>query len=247
MSPGLQKIPSTCSLITISFFIFIMIFHFSTLTSTWLWWLWLFTKAVNFLDMAVWLWQLGLICHFHIQCITIYYISFCVFFHIILITILFIILGVASSSSLVVLSSPHQHCDLNWWFFTHCENSPWLLQKSLIYFILILRRPGKNCKCCPCHSKLKGYYESYFQLLEMWPVSQMPHNVFVFVFLFIGSCLWSDLICPKPSWQRVQTPQKLANAPLNLDNSSLNKGIGDAGSTADFRMLWSAMVCLGLL
>ena len=26
-----------------------------------------------------------------------------------------------------------------------------------------------------------------------------------------------------------------------------NKGIGDAGSTADFRMLWSAMVCLGLL
>ena len=26
-----------------------------------------------------------------------------------------------------------------------------------------------------------------------------------------------------------------------------NEGIGDAGSTADFRMLWSAMVCLGLL
>ena len=26
-----------------------------------------------------------------------------------------------------------------------------------------------------------------------------------------------------------------------------NKGIGDAGSTADFRMLWSAMVCFGLL
>ena len=26
-----------------------------------------------------------------------------------------------------------------------------------------------------------------------------------------------------------------------------NKGIGDAGSTADFRILWSAMVCLGLL
>ena len=25
-----------------------------------------------------------------------------------------------------------------------------------------------------------------------------------------------------------------------------NKGIGDAGSTADFRMLWSAIVCLGL-
>ena len=25
------------------------------------------------------------------------------------------------------------------------------------------------------------------------------------------------------------------------------KGIGDAGSTADIRMLWSAMVCLGLL
>ena len=26
-----------------------------------------------------------------------------------------------------------------------------------------------------------------------------------------------------------------------------NKGIGDAGSTADLRMLWSAIVCLGLL
>ena len=26
-----------------------------------------------------------------------------------------------------------------------------------------------------------------------------------------------------------------------------NKGIRDAGSTADFRMLWSAMVCFGLL
>ena len=26
----------------------------------------------------------------------------------------------------------------------------------------------------------------------------------------------------------------------------LNKGIGDAGSTADFRMLWSAIVCFGL-
>ena len=88
-----------------------MIFHFSILTSTWLWWLWLFTKAMNFLDMAVWLWQLGLICHFLIQCITIYYISFCVFFYIILITILFIILGVASSSSLIVLSSPRQHCE----------------------------------------------------------------------------------------------------------------------------------------
>ena len=25
------------------------------------------------------------------------------------------------------------------------------------------------------------------------------------------------------------------------------KGIGDASSTADFRMLWSAIVCLGLL
>ena len=27
---------------------------------------------------------------------------------------------------------------------------------------------------------------------------------------------------------------------------SRNKGIGDAGSTADLRMLWSAIVCLGL-
>ena len=26
----------------------------------------------------------------------------------------------------------------------------------------------------------------------------------------------------------------------------INKGIGDAGSTADLRMLWSAIVCLGL-
>ena len=28
---------------------------------------------------------------------------------------------------------------------------------------------------------------------------------------------------------------------------AVNKGIGDAGSTADFRMLWSAMVCPGLI
>ena len=27
----------------------------------------------------------------------------------------------------------------------------------------------------------------------------------------------------------------------------INKGIGDAGSTADLRMVWSAIVCLGLL
>ena len=31
----------------------------------------------------------------------------------------------------------------------------------------------------------------------------------------------------------------------NLDDQ--NKGIGDAGSTADIRMLWSAIVCVGLL
>ena len=31
-----------------------------------------------------------------------------------------------------------------------------------------------------------------------------------------------------------------------LDPHDKNKGIGDAGSTADFRMLWSAIVCLGL-
>ena len=30
------------------------------------------------------------------------------------------------------------------------------------------------------------------------------------------------------------------------DNLMKNKGIGDAGSTADLRMLWSAIVCLGL-
>ena len=28
--------------------------------------------------------------------------------------------------------------------------------------------------------------------------------------------------------------------------ANYNKGIGDAGSTADLRMLWSAIVCLGL-
>ena len=32
-----------------------------------------------------------------------------------------------------------------------------------------------------------------------------------------------------------------------VDRTFVNKGIGDAGSTADFRMLWSAIVCLGLL
>ena len=30
----------------------------------------------------------------------------------------------------------------------------------------------------------------------------------------------------------------------NMINPQFNKGIGDAGSTADFRMLWSAMVTL---
>ena len=30
-------------------------------------------------------------------------------------------------------------------------------------------------------------------------------------------------------------------------NKDKNKGIGDAGSTADLRMLWSAIVCLSLL
>ena len=35
--------------------------------------------------------------------------------------------------------------------------------------------------------------------------------------------------------------------PTMLHNIRIyNKGIGDAGSTADFRMLWSAIVCLGL-
>ena len=41
--------------------------------------------------------------------------------------------------------------------------------------------------------------------------------------------------------------------PTGVRNRSLtmrlnkNKGIGDAGSTADLRMLWSAIVCLGVL
>ena len=33
----------------------------------------------------------------------------------------------------------------------------------------------------------------------------------------------------------------------NTSNELRNKGIEDAGSTADFRMLWSTIVCLGLL
>ena len=32
-----------------------------------------------------------------------------------------------------------------------------------------------------------------------------------------------------------------------INQFSENKGIADAGSTADFRILWSAIVCLGLL
>ena len=35
--------------------------------------------------------------------------------------------------------------------------------------------------------------------------------------------------------------------PCNGSDGGNNKGIGDAGSTADIRMLWSAIVCLGLL
>ena len=34
---------------------------------------------------------------------------------------------------------------------------------------------------------------------------------------------------------------------LRSRSARLNKGIGDAGSTADIRMPWSAIVCLGLL
>ena len=33
---------------------------------------------------------------------------------------------------------------------------------------------------------------------------------------------------------------------ITLRETLKNKGIGDAGSTADFRMPWSAIVCLGL-
>ena len=32
----------------------------------------------------------------------------------------------------------------------------------------------------------------------------------------------------------------------DIDGDVINKGIGDAGSTADLRMLWFAKVCLGL-
>ena len=34
---------------------------------------------------------------------------------------------------------------------------------------------------------------------------------------------------------------------MTLALLDINKGIRDAGSTADLRMLWSAIVCLGLL
>ena len=47
-------------------------------------------------------------------------------------------------------------------------------------------------------------------------------------------------------WDRIGWKSLLAlilRAPL----CGANKGIGDAGSTADIIMLWSAIVCLGLL
>ena len=42
--------------------------------------------------------------------------------------------------------------------------------------------------------------------------------------------------------------KQLYNCTVCLKDSDfgLNKGIGDAGSTTDLRMLWSAIVCLGL-
>ena len=42
---------------------------------------------------------------------------------------------------------------------------------------------------------------------------------------------------------------KIQNKSINIWNMYYdnNKGIGDAGSTADLRMPWSAIVCLGLL
>ena len=39
---------------------------------------------------------------------------------------------------------------------------------------------------------------------------------------------------------------KYNNRKFNVLDICINKGIGDAGSTADLRMLWSAINCLGL-
>ena len=41
--------------------------------------------------------------------------------------------------------------------------------------------------------------------------------------------------------------KNLAHDINSIDEHRWNKGIGDDGSTADIRMIWSAMVCLGLL
>ena len=45
--------------------------------------------------------------------------------------------------------------------------------------------------------------------------------------------------------QQTYSSQRIEMEPEEKNTwSTFNKGIGDAGSTADFRMLWSAMVCL---
>ena len=54
---------------------------------------------------------------------------------------------------------------------------------------------------------------------------------------------WSDF----PNWSFNIHAFTSESCQISAAHTLNNKGIGDAGSTADFRMLWSAMVCLGLL
>ena len=48
-------------------------------------------------------------------------------------------------------------------------------------------------------------------------------------------------------WDGMDGRKSLKALILRAPLCGANKGIGDAGSTADLRMLWSAIVCLGLL
>ena len=50
-----------------------------------------------------------------------------------------------------------------------------------------------------------------------------------------------------PLYPHLMDGQQIYCGGINHGRIATNKGIGDAGNTADFRMLWSAMVCLGLL
>ena len=83
-------------------------------------------------------------------------------------------------------------------------------------------------------------------VMEPNPIASLPvqgaHDRPNQIKLGSSSSLPAPLLLPHP-YGLVRNVPKF----WDLSSEQRNKGIGDAGSTADFRMLWSAMVCVGLL